>query len=70
MFLSIIHRCHNIERLKGKHGNIWFIAIVSMQPNNKLQGGSITTIASLGFWQGKIYGSRPWVFAEFEGLKE
>lgn len=70
MLLSIIHRCHNIERLKGKHGNMWSIVIVSMKPNNKLQVGSITTIASVGFWQGKINGSRPWVFVGFEVLKE
>jgi hypothetical protein len=41
-----------------------------MRPNNKLQVGSITTIAIVGFWPGKIYGSRPWVFAKFEVLKE
>lgn len=41
-----------------------------MRPNNKLQVGSITMIASVGFWQGKIYGSRPWDFAKFEVLKE
>lgn len=40
-----------------------------MRPKNKLQVGSITTIASVGFWQGKIYGTRPWVFQEFEVLK-
>ncbi len=39
-----------------------------MRPNDKLQVGSIITIASVGFWQG-FYGSRPWVFVEFEVLK-
>jgi hypothetical protein len=34
------------------------------------QVGSITIIASVGFWQGKIYGSRPWDFAKFEVFKE